>query len=62
MREMTEYAAEKAYIEFLDEAYGPVRVAGLLYETSEILQRLDQTAFRTGFNDWLDAEGIELEG
>lgn len=61
MRELTEYEAEKEYIEFLDEVYGPVEVAGLKYETSEILQRLDPTAFREGFNNWIDAEDIELE-
>lgn len=61
MREMTEYEAEKEYVQYLDEVYGPVKVAGLMYETSEILQRLDEPAFREGFNNWLDAEDIELE-
>ena len=45
------------YDNMLDEIYGEVLVAGLcLGNTSEVLKRCDNTAYRTGFVDWLDGE------
>lgn len=47
---------EKLYNEFLDEAYPTCSIAGLEYSTSDALKRIDPTAYRCGFADWLDAE------
>ncbi len=49
--------AEKLYNNYLDEVYGEVFVAGLSYNTSYILELVDETAYRIGFTEWLDSEG-----
>lgn len=58
---MTEYEATKMFNAALNDMYGTVNVAGLEYETDQVLQAIDETAYRTYFNDWLDGEDIELE-
>ncbi len=58
---MYEYEAKKLYDEFLDEVYGDVNIAGIYYPTSQALKETDPVAYRVGFNDWLDSEGIELD-
>lgn len=58
---MTEYAALEQYRDMLDEVYGTVTIADIEYDTSRTLEAIDETAFRCGFSDWLDSEGIELE-
>ena len=60
MQTMTELQALEAYREMLDDVCGVVNIAGLQYSTSRALELLDETAFRCGFNDWTDAEGIEI--
>jgi len=47
---------EKEYDEFLDEAYGTVKVCGYEYDTSQILKEVDPTAYRCGFADWSSCE------
>lgn len=42
-----------AYNDYLDEM-GEVEVAGLTYYTSEVLQRVDPTAYRCGRSDYVD--------
>ena len=52
----------KQYDEALDEE-GTVTVAGYRFEPSDILKNCDETAYRTGFNDWMDGQGfIEIDG
>ena len=52
----------KEYDECLDSE-GPVKVCGLTFYPSRILEELDPTAYRCGFNDWLDSEEWdEFEG
>ncbi len=58
---MTEYEALNLYDEFLDDIYGDVNIAGIYYATSQALKATDPIAYRVGFNDWLDSEGIEIE-
>jgi hypothetical protein len=58
---MPEYEAMDRYREHLDEVYGDVNIGYLTYSTSHVLGEVDPTAFRCGFNDWLDSEGIEVE-
>ena len=58
---MTERQAEKLYKEMLDECYGTVTIAGYEYATSLALKEIDEVAYRCGFNDFCDAEGIDLD-
>lgn len=46
---------EDQYDELLDQD-GPVRVAGLEFNPSQILKELDPTAYRCGFNDLNETE------
>lgn len=54
--ELNQVDTEEAYRDFLDECYGMVDVAGLSYQTSQVLEEIDPIAFRCGHNDWLDGE------
>lgn len=47
------YNYEQEYREFLDE-WGSIKVAWIDFEASEILEKLDNTAYRTGLNDFAD--------
>ena len=50
------------YDECLDSE-GPVKVGGLTFYPSRILEEIDPIAYRCGFNDWLDyEEWDEFEG
>jgi hypothetical protein len=53
---ITEKELLEAYDEWLDDVYGVVSICGLEYSASAALRRIDRTAYRCGFNDWLDAE------
>lgn len=44
---------ENEYCEALD-CDGPVKVAGLTFEASQIIRELDPTAYRCGLNDYVD--------
>jgi len=46
---------EERYDEMLD-GEGDVEVAGLRFSPSDILKNLDETAYNTGYNDWIDGE------
>lgn len=50
-----------AYDEALDEAYPDLTIAGMEYQTSRVLKEVDPTAYRVGFSDWTDAEGIDTD-
>ena len=53
--------AYDAYDEFLDDAYGDTSIAGMTYSTSRALLEIDPVAYRCGFNDWADSEGIDVD-
>jgi hypothetical protein len=57
---MTITEALERYDEALDES-GPAVVAGLEYMPSRVLREVDPTAYRVGFCDWLDGEGIDSD-
>jgi len=61
MKYVNENKATKMYDDFLDEVYGDVEIAGLTYATSEVLKATDPIAYRCGFLDWLDMEGLTIE-
>lgn len=50
---------DKRYAASLDECYGVLKVCGHEYSSSRLLREVDETAYRCGFNDWLDAEVSE---
>ena len=49
--------AHKAYDEMLNECYSFKSVGGPFthFEPAQVLKEFDETAYRTGFNDWLDS-------
>lgn len=49
-----------AYDESLDSE-GTVTVAGMEYDPSRIIKELDPTAYRCGYNDWVDSDQSALE-
>jgi len=58
---MSEYEALKQYDEMLDELYGEIKICGYEYSASNALKEVDPIAYRCGFNDFCDAENIEIE-
>lgn len=66
-RETERFAeAQKRPVKELYEQYdagldseGPVSVGGLEFDVSRALRELDPIGYRTGFNDWLDSNGID---
>jgi len=54
--ELTDYELDERYRQFLDEHYGQIDICGLKYLASIALREIDPTAYRCGFNDWLDIE------
>lgn len=49
-----------AYDESLDSE-GTVTVWGLEFYPSQIIKELDPTAYRCGYNDWVDSDQCDLE-
>ena len=52
--------AYAAYDDTINEQEWPT-VAGMEFAPSDILRELDPIAYRCGFNDWADAEGIDVD-
>lgn len=50
-----------AYDDMLNECYGMVNVAGLEYDTARILDEVDPIAYKCGWIDWCDSEGIDTD-
>ena len=50
------------YDDFLDETNDMVRIGGLEYLPSYALKEVDPTAYRCGFNDWLDYSELDEVG
>lgn len=53
--------AIEAYDEYLNEIHAWPFVLGQEFAPSDVLRELDPIAYRTGFHDWADAEGIETD-
>lgn len=56
MKPLSDRELDSMYQEFLDDVYPDCSIAGYNYSTSLALREVDPTAYRCGFNDWLDAE------
>lgn len=52
--------AYEAFDEYLDEL-GSVTIGPLTYPPSTTLRAVDPIAYRCNFNDWADAEGIDID-
>lgn len=52
--------AYSVFEELLDE-FGPVVIAGLQFYPSQILKEMDPIAYRTEFNDYMDAIGVDTD-
>ena len=50
-----------AYDDMLDVVYAWHDVAGINFAPSDTLRALDPIAYRCGFADWADAEGIDTD-
>ena len=53
-------AALAAYDEMLDEVYA-LESKDFPYAASRVLREVDPIAYRVGFWDWLDSEGIDSD-
>lgn len=51
----------EAYREFLNEVHPEVTIAGCTFDASSILEEADPTAFRCGYLDYADSEGIDVD-
>ena len=54
---------EQAY-EYYDsmlDSEGLVTVAGMIFYPSDVLKEMDPIAYRTNFNDYMDAIGIDTD-
>lgn len=49
------------YDEFLNDTLDMVNVCGYLHEPARALRELDPIAYRCGFLDWTDSEGIDTD-
>jgi len=58
---IAETDALQRYDEMLNEIHESVKCGNLEWDMSRVLKEMDPTAYRTGFSDWLDSEGLELE-
>lgn len=53
--------ARQAYRDMIDEVTGDIRIGTIEFQPSRVLEELDPIAFRCGFVDWADAEGIDTD-
>jgi rubrerythrin len=44
------------YEDMLNECFGDINIAGLNYSTSLAMKKVDEIAYRTGFDDWSDGQ------
>lgn len=54
LKKMTQEQQLDLYDEFLDEAYQPYNIGYLEWTASHIMKELDPTAYRIGFQEWVD--------
>lgn len=59
-RTMTEWEAEEAFEEMINECYPIVSLGGLDYDHARAWKTVDPIAYQCGMLDWLDGEGIVL--
>jgi Rad3-related DNA helicase len=57
--DVSEYADDEDYADWIDEIEGEVIICGMSYSASNILREVDPTAYRCIFSDYCD--GLEKE-
>ena len=55
----SDYVTENDYDEMLDDCHGDIDICGYSYSASRALQEVDPTAYRCGYNDYVDS--IDLD-
>ena len=50
-----------AYDDMLNASYDPSDIAGLTFDAAHILRELDPIAYKCGWLDWCDSEGIDTD-
>lgn len=58
---ISEYDALQRFDDYLNDAYPLIDVCGYPQSPARALKEVDEVAYREEFNNWLDAEGLELE-
>lgn len=53
--------AYDAYDNLLDEVYDPLRIGDMEFDPSRVLRELDPIAYRIGFHEYCDSEGIDTD-
>lgn len=56
-----EIAAHELYDDYLDEVCEEVKIGQLTYLPSRVLKEIDPIAYDCGFNDYTDANYVEIE-
>ena len=62
---ITELEAYERYEDMLDECHEDLKICNMTYKTSTVLHRVDEIAYRCGFNDFishLEEDKIYVEG
>jgi len=64
---VSSYEFEQMYDEWLDEVYGTVEVAGVMYDTSVLWKNADPIAYEVGMGDYAnhlmeEDENLVIEG
>lgn len=64
---VSSYEFEQMYDEMLDEVYGTVEVAGVMYDTSVVWKNADPIAYGVGMGDYAnhlmeEDENLVIEG
>ena len=49
------------YYDSMLDSEGLVTVAGMIFYPSDVLKKMDRIAYDTGFNDYMDAIGIDTD-
>jgi hypothetical protein len=49
------------YYDSMLDSEGLVTVAGMVFYPSDVLKEMDRIAYDTGFNDYMDAIGIDTD-
>jgi hypothetical protein len=49
------------YYDSMLDSEGLVTVAGMVFYPSDVLKEMDPIAYRTNFNDYMDAIGIDTD-
>jgi hypothetical protein len=57
---ITEQQAHQQWEDCLNQQ-GKIEIAGVTFDPAYILLEMDPVAYRTGFNDFCDAQGYDLD-